>query len=261
MMVCVTILVATAVSSFAWTSADNAQHSAYDNGWTNNANGGSGFGAWTLSAAGSGNAGHFIGDPSAAGVSGMNVESFGQFANPNNDNTAYADRFMNDSGLDMEAGGTFTFDWGVNWDANNTSGGKGINFYNGGSAGTWLFTLKQTDSASILWNDANGGSGTLAANYGVNAMTLTLTLGASDASIGTITGTGRDGSEAISQALDFGGTLAPDSFRIWSENLDTGDQRQQYFDNFSVSSVPEPTTALLFIGGIAGLVYARRKRA
>ena len=56
----------------------------YATGWTNGANGGTGFAPWVIKCpqAGTGFAGNLIGDPNAAGIGGMGNQAFGLFANP-----------------------------------------------------------------------------------------------------------------------------------------------------------------------------------
>ena len=241
---------ASSVTASLIPASDNAQDAAYGNGWTNGANGGTGFGAWEIitETAEGGSTGVFIGDPAAAGIGGMNAESFGLYSNPAGGNTVVANRDLNLSGDDLVAGSIFSFTWGLNY----FSGTKGISLFNDT---TWLATFKLDGADAILWNDAASNSGTLANNYGTNAMALSITM--TDDSHATVVGTARDGSESINQALDFNG-YAPDSFQLFSENLTAGDAQQTYFDNFTVA-VPEPVSAALLGLGIGCIYMLRRK--
>ncbi|MBC7809363.1 MAG: hypothetical protein H7145_24780 [Akkermansiaceae bacterium] len=91
-------------------ASDNASDAVYNDGWQTGDNGGFGFGAWTLSTAG-GNAGFFIGTSKGNGGGGSNGidtagESFGLFANSNDNPSALASRPINSA---VVVGGTVSF--------------------------------------------------------------------------------------------------------------------------------------------------------
>jgi hypothetical protein len=244
------VLVMGSANALALIANDNSGN--YGSGWTNGANGGTGFLAWSLSSSGGtdGFGGNFIGDPTAAGITGFGTQAFGQFANPSGSGAfANADRAFSSA---MSVGDTFTFQWAVNFDSG--SGNKGFNLFSGGVAGTQLLNVNQ---GGFPGNITLGGSNTGIA-YGTGPMTWTFTLQTTTSLL--VTSSARDGSSTPFFSTNLTVAGAPDAFRFYSSNMDSGDNRQHYFNNFSV--VPEPSTyALLALGafGLAG--YAARRRA
>ena len=70
--------VAIPLQAQAQIASDNAANYGTTGNWTNSSNLGTGFGGWGITnTPGSGSAGNFIGDPSAAGITGMSATSFG----------------------------------------------------------------------------------------------------------------------------------------------------------------------------------------
>ncbi len=242
-----------ATSSFAANLAsDNGSN--YSGGWTNGSNGGSGFSAWSITAnngTNSGFAGVFIGDPADGGMSGLTATSFGQFANPQSSG-ATVDAGRGFTGGALAVGQTFSFDWGTNFDTDG-NGNKGWSLYSGGLGGTQLINVNQGWSQTITIDDG-GGATTLFANYGTQAMTISIEQLAGGL---RIYATGRDGVETYDNT--FTGVSGVDSFKFYSTELGSGDNRQQYFNNLAV--VPEPSTIVLGVVGVLGLAMARRRAA
>ncbi|HMM11311.1 MAG TPA: S8 family serine peptidase [Bacteroidales bacterium] len=198
---------------------------AYYLSWSNASNQGEGFGPWELvnGTASGGFSGFFIGDPAAAGISGMSNQSFGLFANPDNaSNFARADRAF---AAPLPTGSTLSFKWGVNWDSDGI-GNKGFNLY---SNGTQIINVNMGGSAQITIN-----GNPMFNNYGTQAMTLSFK--AESPTQLRVSGTGRDGSEIYNVVHTVAGP--PDAVRFYASGLKSGDQRQPYFDQLTITSDP-----------------------
>ncbi len=228
---------------------DNAGN--YGGVWNTGSNGGSGFGAWTITSSGGteGFAGAFIGDPTSAGITGMDATSFGLYANPLASG-AYvnAERgFANPLGV----GDSFSFQWGINWDS-GTGGNKGFSIYSGGTSGAELINLNNAGSSAITINGTDVGFG-----YGVAAMTWTITR-TSETNL-QVEANNRAGGADYSGNITISGTAAPDSFKFYASGMDSGDNRQPYFNNLTLTVVPEPSSLSLL--ALSGLALLRRRRA
>jgi hypothetical protein len=242
-------------AAFAVGSA-NAQFIATDNagnygsGWTDGSNEGTGFSPWVLSSGtDTGFAGNFIGDPSAAGITGMGSQAFGLFANPPGSGSfSTADRSLT---TPLAVGNIFSFQWSINFDSGST-GNKGFNLYTGVPGTGQIVNVNNGGSSSITFNDTDIGF-----DYGVNAMTWTFTQ-ISPTSL-SLSVNGRDGSGLFTTNIS--GLSGPvSSFRFYASDMQGGNEAQPYFNNLEV--VPEPSTyALLTLGALALGGYAARRRA
>lgn len=195
--------------------------SNYGGDWTNGSNGGNGFGAWDLSSGGT--AGWFLGDPSAAGVTGMANPSFGLWANPEGSNFVNADRTFLQP---LQVGHTFSFEWGVNWESGG-SGNKGFSLYNGGTGGDELININMGGNATIFIEGSP-----MFSVYGTQAMTIHFEV--VSATELRVHATGRDGIENYDENFTISGL--PDSFRFYASGLASGVERQPYFNNLQVTS-------------------------
>jgi hypothetical protein len=253
-----------AVSVDAQIASDNAGN--YGSGWNDGSNGGTGFLAWSINVNQNTDtnnpptyfAGNFIGDPNAAGVTGMGTQAFGLYANPSSTNNPFvtADRGFASA---LNVGDTFSFQWGVNWDAGD--GNKGFNLYSGGTAGTQLLNVNQGGfPGDIFFNFGTNNVNTAIGN-GTGPMTWSFTLQTPTSLL--VSSTARDGSIGSVFSTNIAISGAPDAVRFYAANMTGGensDRRQPYFNNLSV--VPEPSTyALLTLGALALGGYAARRRA
>lgn len=217
--------------------------------WTNGANAGSGFTAWSLSSGGGGFSGFFVSDPSTgAGISGMPTSSFGMYANPTNSGAfANADRSFTSA---MSVGDTFSFQWGINWDS-GAGGNKGFNIYTGAPGTGEIVNVNNGGNQDITFNGTNTFFG-----FGTAAMTWSFTL--SSATTLAISANDRDGTGTFSTNLTV--AAAPLSFRFYTSQNQASGNAEPFFNNLSV--VPEPSTYALLALSAAGLAgYAARRRA
>lgn len=239
--------VAIPLQAQAQIASDNASNAAYSGGWTNASNGGTGFGGWGITnTPGSGSAGNFIGDPSAAGITGMSATSFGFFANPPNSGAnAAASRGFSAALLD---GQTFSFQWGLNWDSDTAGSNRGFNLKSGGSE---LLNVNMANSSVLTINGSP-----MFSTYGSQAFTLNFQQ-ISSSSL-RVYGTGRNGVESYDNTFT-GLSGSADNFAFYfNATVASVDQRQMYFNNLSI--VPEPSTWILIGIGSAFLLWRIRRK-
>lgn len=242
------VIVMGTANSFALIASDNASN--YGGSWLSGSNGGTGFGAWAITATpGSGSAGNFIGDPASGGIGGMAADSFGLYANPQGSGASVeADRAFSSA---LANGDVFSFQWSINFDSADT-GNKGFNLYTGSPGVGEIVNVNNAGTAAITFNGTDIGFG-----YGTNAMTWTFTqVSATQLSLSV---NGRDGVGSFTTNIS--GLAGPvNSFRFYANGMQPGDDAQPYFNNFSV--VPEPSTyALLALSAVGLSAYVRRRRA
>jgi hypothetical protein len=222
--------------------------SNYGGGWNTGSNGGSGFGAWTITSSNGteGFAGAFIGDPTSAGITGMNATSFGLYANPATSGAfVNAERgFTNPLGV----GDSFSFQWGINWDSNG--GNKGFSLYSGGVSGTELINVNNGSDEVITINGANVGFG-----YGNATMTWAITRTSSTNL--QVDATNRAGGAAYTG--NFTISSNPDAFKFYASGMEGNVLRQPYFNDLTLTVVPEPSSLSLL--ALSGLALLRRRRA
>jgi hypothetical protein len=222
-------------------ATDNTGNSAYSDGWQNGDNGGSGFGAWSLSPTRT--AGFYTGNPSNISISGMSNPSWALYGNTGG--AANAERSLSTA---MGVGDTFSFQWGINWDSDG--GNKGFSIYSGGTSGAQLINVNNGSNSDITINGTSVGFG-----YGTAAMTWNFTL--TSATNLQVNATNRDGGAAYTGNFTISGN--PDSFKFYASEMNSGDNRQPYFNNLTITVVPEPSSLSLL--ALSGLALLRRRRA
>lgn len=201
--------------------------------WADGDNEGSGFEPWDISDGDDGSGGvsdYFIGDPSLAGITGMDNPSFGirAYSNPTTStlNFVKADRELS---TPLEVGSTLSLDWAFHWASGAAGeGDKGIILYSGGVLGTEILRINVAGDVAPV--SITGG--TMFNNFGNNAMDLNFEM--VDEETLRVYGTGRDGVETYDQ--NFTITAAPDAIRFYTEAQSSSDlQRVLYFNNLRVT--------------------------
>ncbi len=217
-------------------ASDNAGN--YGAVWTNGANGGTGFGAWTITTSTNSGAfgGAFIGIPPDAGITTNAVfgsQAFGLYANPTNSGAFVdADRTF----PFLQVGQTFSFQWAINFDSNG--GNKGFNLL---ASGNQLLNVNQGSfPGDIVLNfGTNSVNTSNSITYGTGPMTWSFTR--TTATNLLVTSTGRDGSNNIVFTTNIPITGTPTSFRWYAAGMEGGNQRQPYFNNLQIAG-PAPVT-------------------
>ena len=217
-------------------ASDNAGN--YGAGWTNGANGGTGFGAWTVTSSTNTNAfaGAFIGNPTDAGITTnalFGSQAFGMYANPAGSGAFVdADRTF----PFLQVGQTFSFQWAINFDSEG--GNKGFNLL---VSGNQLLNVNQGGfPGDIVLNfGTNSVNTSNSITYGTGPMTWSFTR--TTATNLLVTSTGRDGSNNIVFTTNIPITDTPTSFRWYAAGMGSGDARQPYFNNLQIAG-PTPVT-------------------
>jgi len=217
-------------------ASDNAGN--YPGGWTNGANGGTGFGAWAVTSSTNTNAyaGAFIGNPTNAGITTnalFGSQSFAMYANPAGSGAFVdADRTF----PFLQVGQTFSFQWAINFDSEG--GNKGFNLL---VSGNQLLKVNQGGfPGDIVLNfGTNSVNTSNSITYGTGPMTWSFTR--TTATNLLVTSTGRDGSNNIVFTTNIPITDTPTSFRWYAAGMGSGDARQPYFNNLQIAG-PTPVT-------------------
>ncbi len=236
------LLSVTAFASFALSAGaanvalDNASNAAYSGGGFNSINGGTGFGAWSVSSSGGG--GEYV------GTTGQGNPSFG--IHSQGSGSALASRSL--TGGDLSAGQTISMDLGH---SNLVNGSVGIDLTDGGAT---VFTLRFVGGTSNWVINDGGGGGEFGAGQGFSANTsLTFTFtyeGSNDYSYTFGSGSG----DNFTATNTISGV---DGIKLFTFSQGSGENFGA--NNLVVTAVPEPSSAaLLGLGGLA-LIMRRRK--
>lgn len=249
---CSVLLLAPAM--FAQVPNDNASNSAYNDGWQSGDNGGTGFGAWTLS--GGSNAGFFIGNSKNNGDGDGNNDgdinttgdnAWGLYANSGQ--TASAVRTFNSA---LSVGQTFTLRMDNGW----IEGGGTVGFGLQNASSDNRFEFFFIGGASKYQRNDNGGVQNTTLDFTDGGLTIVFTLTGADAYSATVTAYYDDNTSASDT---FSGTLlnsgAIDRLRLFNYNAGSGSQRDAFFNSIAV---PEP--ALVSLLAISGMLLRRRAR-
>jgi len=208
--------------AFAQTLSDNASNAAYNSGWSNATNGGTGFADWSLPSDGF-NAGHFKGDPASYGMSstGIGTTAFALYGHTNH--YAYA---LRNFSTPLGVGDILTFYWAMNWDC-GSSGSKGWELKSGS---TNVFGVNNANSPTITYNGV--ASGTVSTNYGITPMLVSIQR--ISATQYTVSISRRNTSDGTFTTI-ITSSLAIDNIRIYigSQQTNAG-ERNIFFNNFQI---------------------------
>ena len=248
---------AVGTNSYALIASDNATN--YSGGWTNGANGGTGFGVWSLpGSAGTGGSGGFNGNfiGSASGLPNYSSlytggVAFSIYAGGGTPDAAFQDALRPFS-TTMSVGDTFTHSIAFSFD----NGNKGFDLYSG-TGGTGQVFNFNINSTGYSWTGGGSAAMTPYTPNRTNGVVINFSF--------TLTPTGFN--YTIGSAQDAGLTQAGSvaaagigSVKYYISGAGGGDPGNLYFNNLSV--VPEPSTYALLALSAAGLAgYAARRRA
>jgi hypothetical protein len=218
----------------------------------NGANGGSGFGAWSV--VGNGNAtifsGAFVGNnttQNGRASIGSPSQVFGLYANPAG---AFVDlRRTFSGGLGMAPGNAFSWQGSYSW----SGGNRGFSLYSGSDWTGEILNLNHSGSDALTYT-VGLSNGTALTNIFNQAFTITLTL----VSAGNINLQAVSGTNNFSQNFAISGT--PTSFKWYFSGAPDGNGNFEPYIN-NLSAIPEPSTyALLGLGAASVLWRIRRRR-
>lgn len=214
------ICLAAQLPVYATVNADFASN--YGGGWTNGANGGAGFGAWSVqSTAGSGLATNGVWNSVNAGLEMGNSFGYGAWGE------GASIRISRPFAQVLTNGNVFAFDLGLNYDAG--TGSKGFELRTADDRA--IVTVSQSNSEIIAINGT-----TALTNYGTTTMHWTITQ--VSATQVKLYATGRSGSEAITVVVTSGTASYLAGIQFYATNLTAdadADLRGVYFDNLVLS--------------------------
>lgn len=194
--------------------------------WADGSNGGSGFGAWSISANnGTGQAEAYLANPAASGVFGMPTQAFALNATPLNSG---ADVWVW-RGLQhpLAVGETFGFDWGVNWDSDG--GSKGFAIASGSVAMLYVIQYGYPGDIYLLHNQSSVDTGLA---FGQQPMRWSFRQ--VDATTLNVTATRRTGGTNVAYSTNITVPGAVNSFWWFADQMQPDTRRISYYDNVSI---------------------------
>ena len=242
-------VVCVAVTHASLLASDNASDVAYNNGWTNGADGGTGFGAWTLNAAA--NAGYFVGSSvnngtfPSGGIDTSGGKSWGFYANSGSS----AHGYRQFEGGALSVGQYFMIDYDNGWLGGGSSVGWGLQNASGENLFEWYFA----GGDSFYTINKYGGIGASSNGWTDGGLKLQFGLvSTTNFSLSVIQGT---------QTNTYSGSLlAPadqgiQQVHVWNYNAGSGQNYDAFVNSMQV--IPEPSAIILTLlgaGMLLGLV-------
>jgi hypothetical protein len=235
--------------AFADLASDNAADAAYNDGWQDGDNGGSGFGGWVFGADAAGRSG-VQSSTVNGGLSSIDSGGRSFYLSDSDNSGSYIDvfRFLN---TDLQVGETFALDMDVNW----RSGYKGIRV-RGTDDSSAIFRFEVGDPGGgddYVVYDAATGNGSIGNAYSDDTQ-FRIELEQTSAGGGTWS-IARSGGVSDFDSGTYSGSVS--SFQLYSTGAGDSIYQAVYYNNLSV--VPEPAT--LGLVGLAGaaMLALRRK--
>ena len=201
---------------------DKGTNSAYNSGWTNNSNGGSGLNAWALTttASSSANGGFFM---ASGGNLNIGTRAWGMYANG-----GYVSSALRNFTNKLEVGQTCSMRMQNNWI--QSGGGVGVALQNGSGSNLWQFWFTGGETYYRMTGQDSTGIG-----WSSNGFTLAVTL----------TGTNSYSAKVVQGTTTntFTGTLGGGSssrdivrLRFWNSNAGSGSGYNSYFNDIEIRS-------------------------
>jgi hypothetical protein len=232
-------------------ASDDASATAYNDGWQTNDNGGSGFGAWTLSTG--------SGASASIGSSGSNINTTGPKSWQLNSSSTTAAAGVRPFNSSLQIGWNFSIDM-------DTGGFQGT----GGTVG---FQLRNSTGSNLMEFYAAEGQ----ANYTLNATSvsgtpepvvttgLRLTFRLTDANSFILTvdrlanGVGVDNTLTADLLANANQTIS--GLRIFALDTENGSLRNQFFNSISIVAIPEASSIAFgcLVCSLVGVSYGVRK--
>lgn len=235
---------------------DTADDIAYDAGWTNNSNGGYGFGPWSISVGSAG--GTFIGSSTNNGGGSGGIDTSGESWGMWSSTTGSVDVYRSFTNGTLGIGESFLIDLDNGWV--NSGGSVGLGLQNSAGGNLWEFYFVGGDQFYTI-ND-NGGATTSGIAYTADGLSLEFSLTGSTSYNFNVTAYYEGGGSSTN--FNFTGNLISQTdqqiarFHLWS--FQAGDGPNYDFFANSAQVVPEPTTATLILSAGAALAIVRRRQ-
>jgi len=237
---------------------DNASNSAYSDGWQTGDNGGTGFGAWTLTGPTNTSQGGFFignsknnGDDDGNGDGDINTtgdKAWGLYANSGQ--TASAVRSFSSA---LSVGQSFSLRMDNGWIDSGGTVGFGLQ----NASNTNRFEFYFVGGASKYQRNDSGGVQNTTLDFTDGGLTIVFTLTGTNTYTATVTAYYDSGTSP--QTDTFSGTLlnsgAIEKLRVFNYNAGSGGAHDAFFNSIAV---PEP--AALSLLALSGMLLRRRGR-
>ncbi len=256
---------ATAQTHAAAIATDNAADPAYNTGWPDGANGGSGFSAWTFNP--TINSGEFIGDSSGngdppSGDINTNGRAFGLFANSGGRITAsrsFTSGGPNNSNT-LGVGQMFSLQMDNGFVDSSTNGFVGFNLLDSNFLTQFQFGFFGGQNVYVF--EAPDGAGEIHTNIPFTTDGLTAALLLGDNNTYTFTVTLNGGAQYVLTGTGAFGAINVSMVQLFNQTAGSGSSHDLFFNDFSLTTVPEPgATVLVLVGAGIAAAAVRGRRA